>query len=292
MVVESIIGPRTAERNPSEIIVLAFIFVSLAIGVVDYLKIDPPGIMLIMFTLIPAVPFILTLFKLEEEELEHETVMGSKTIRRHVSVVLVLLAFFIGITLGFTFWHLFLEQTDPVKAAKFFDPQLSELKRIQSLGSQFSGQFLEADLSPVIGNAIGPGSVMNFIFFQNLRVLVLVILGSLVYGAGSVFIIIWNASIIGVFLSTIASKYVFNEAPQFSLIPGLSYGILGLIPHGTFEAIAYLTGALAGGILSSALTRKVWGTPEFRPIFIDVLKLIGVSVLLVFIGAVVESATF
>src|SRR3989344_5774947 len=290
MVVESIIGPRTAERNPSEIIVLAFIFVSMAIGVVDYLKIEPPGIMLIMFTLIPSIPFLINLFKLEEEELEHETVLGSRTIRRHFPVILVLLAFFVGLTIGYTFWYLFLEQTDPAKAAAFFDPQLDELKRIQELRNQLSGDFVAGGAQPITANAVNGGSVMAFIFFQNMRVLALVILGSLIYGAGSVFIIIWNASIIGVFLGNVARKFVFHEAPQFSLIPGLSYGVLGLIPHGTFEALAYLTGALAGGILSSALTRKIWGTQEFKPIFIDVMKLVAVSVAFIFVGAMIEGA--
>ncbi|MEK6954138.1 MAG: stage II sporulation protein M [Candidatus Micrarchaeota archaeon] len=292
MVVEAFIGPRTAERNPSEIIVLAFIFVSLAIGIVDYLKVEPPGAMLIMFTLIPSIPFILNLFKLEEEEMEHEIVLGSRTIRRHFSVVLVLAAFFIGLTIAYTFWYLFLEQTDPVRGAKFFEPQLNELKRIQSLSNQLSGKFLENGASPLSASASGPTNPFFFILTQNLRVLALVILGSLIYGAGSVFIIIWNASIIGVFIGNVAKKFVFNEAPAFSLIPGISYGILGLIPHGTFEAIAYLVGALAGGILSSALSRKIWGTPEFKPITFDVIKLMGFAVGLVFVGALIESATF
>ena len=140
MVVEALIGPRTAERNPSEIIVLAFIFVSLAVGIVDFLKIEPMGAMLLMFTLIPALPFILNLFKLEEEELEHETVLGSRTIRRHYSVVLVLLAFFIGMTIAFTFWYLFIDGYDNAKSEKFFGPQLSELKRIGDVGAQLTAQ--------------------------------------------------------------------------------------------------------------------------------------------------------
>jgi uncharacterized membrane protein SpoIIM required for sporulation len=147
-------------------------------------------------------------------------------------------------------------------------------------------------ISPVQGNAVGFNNTFAFIFFQNLKVLILVILGSLIYGAGSVFILIWNASIIGVFLGNVARKFVLHEAPQFSLIPGLSYGILGLIPHGTFELVAYLIGALAGGILSYAITRRVYGTVEFRPILRDVVNLVGAAVFLVFLGALIESATF
>ena len=117
-------------------------------------------------------------------------------------------------------------------------------------------------------------------------------MGSLIYGAGSVFILIWNASIIGVFLGSIARKFVFQEAPQFSIIPGLSYGILGLIPHGTFELISYSTGALAGGILSSAITREAYKTKEFKPILKDVIKLVIFAVICLFVGAFIESTTF
>ncbi|MFH1257838.1 MAG: stage II sporulation protein M [Candidatus Micrarchaeota archaeon] len=292
MVVESLIGPRTAERNPTEIIVLAFIFVSMAVGVVDFLKIEPYGAMLLLFTLMPAVPFILNLFKLEEEELEHETIMHSRTIRRHFSVVLVLLAFFAGLVIGFTFWYLFLQGTDDIKAEKFFDMQLGELQRINDLGSEISGKVLENEISGIQAGAVGFSTIFNLIFYQNLKVLLLVILGSLLYGAGSVFILIWNASVIGVFLGNVARKYVFHEAPAFSLIPGLSYGILGLIPHGSFELISYSIGALAGGILSAAIARRVYGTIEFRPILMDVIKLVLVAVILLFVGAIIESATF
>ncbi|MFH0971871.1 MAG: stage II sporulation protein M [Candidatus Micrarchaeota archaeon] len=286
MVIESLIGPRTAERNPSEIIVLAFIFVSMAVGIVDFLKIEPYGAMLLMFTLIPAIPFVLNLFKLEEEELEHETVLHSRTIRRHFSVLLVLLAFFMGLTIGFTFWYLFLDGTDADRSAKFFEPQLTELSRINELGAQLSGNML----GPLLSGTTGP--VFNFIFFQNLRVLALVVLGSLIYGAGSVFILIWNASVIGIFLGNVARKFVLHEAPAFSLIPGLSYGILGLIPHGTFELASYSIGALAGGILSFAITRKVVDTVEFKPILADVLKLVAISIVFLFVGALIESSTF
>ncbi len=293
MVVEALIGPRTAERNPSEIIVLAFIFVSLAVGIVDFLKIEPMGAMLLMFTLIPALPFILNLFKLEEEELEHETVLGSRTIRRHYSVVLVLLAFFIGMTIAFTFWYLFIDGYDNAKSEKFFGPQLSELKRIGDVGAQLTAQVVgNGDSTPLQGAAVSTTNPFLFILKQNLGVLGLVIMGSLIYGAGSVFILIWNASIIGVFLGSIARKFVFQEAPQFSIIPGLSYGILGLIPHGTFELISYSTGALAGGILSSAITREAYKTKEFKPILKDVIKLVIFAVICLFVGAFIESTTF
>lgn len=292
MVVESLIGPRTAERNPSEIMVLSFIFVSMAIGVVDFLKIEPYGTMLIMFTLIPSIPFVLNLFKLEEEELEHETVLRSKTVKRHFSVIMVLLAFFMGMVMANTFWYLFLDGTEPEKASRFFEPQLSELIRINDLGDQLSGKFTAAATTPIDGAGVSMARTFAFIFFQNLRVLAFVIFGSLIYGAGSVFILIWNASIIGVFLGNLARKFVFHEAPQFSLIPGLSYGILGLIPHGTFELLSYLCGALAGGILSYAITRRVYGKVEFKPILKDVINLVGIAITLIFIGAVIESITF
>ncbi len=291
MVVESLIGPRTAERNPSEIIVLAFIFVSMAVGIVDYLKIEPYGQMVLMFTLIPSIPFILDLFKLEEEELEHETILKSRTIRRHYSVLLVLLAFFMGCVLGFTFWYLFLEGTDAERAAKFFEPQLSELENINSISAQISGKVLESEMGGSQAYAISLSNTFNFIFFHNLRVLMMVVLGSLIYGAGSVFILAWNASVIGVFLGNVARKFVLHQAPAFSLIPGLSYGLLGLIPHGTFELLSYSIGALAGGILSAAISRRVYGSLEFRPILVDVLKLFAVSIAFLFIGAVIEAAT-
>ncbi len=68
----------------------------------------------------------------------------------------------------------------------------------------------------------------------------------------------------------------------------LSIGVAKYITHGVFEIVAYFVAALAGGILSIAVIRHEWKTPEFKKIILDSIDIIAISVLLIAIAAVVE----
>ena len=99
---------------------------------------------------------------------------------------------------------------------------------------------------------------------------------ALIFGAGAVFVIVWNASVLGVFIGSY-SKSLW-EIP----IVGLSF-----LPHGIPEIGAYLLAGLAGGLISAAVLRK---NPRAvtEAIVWDAGKLLALAVILVFIGAVVE----
>jgi uncharacterized membrane protein SpoIIM required for sporulation len=74
------------------------------------------------------------------------------------------------------------------------------------------------------------------ILLNNLKVLFLVLLLSFIYGMGSVLIITWNASVLGVFVGS------FGKFVNF----------LSFIPHTALEFIGFFFGAMAGGLLSMA----------------------------------------
>ena len=64
----------------------------------------------------------------------------------------------------------------------------------------------------VTGNAINAGGVFLKIFLNNIRVLTFCLLFSFFYGVGAIFILTWNASVIGVaignFIRSNVSKYL------------------------------------------------------------------------------------
>ncbi len=274
MVLESIISPEKARQYPWLISILAFIFVSIGLFAADYLGIAK-SIMAITLISVPAIPFVWSLFNYEEQLTAKQIVLGSRTIARHLPVIIVLSMFFIGLIAGFVFWFFALP---PEKTAELFEIQINELKTIGS----FSGNFLGAVTNQEFL------STFEMLFFHNLGVLLIIIAFSLLYGAGAVFVFVWNAAVIGVFIGNYA-KTIAGSTSFFPILTGVSTGALGLLPHGSFELLAYLVAALSGGILSSAITQDVHKTDAFTLILHDTVKLAAVAIILLAIGAFIEA---
>jgi len=122
------------------------------------------------------------------------------------------------------------------------------------------------------------------LFQNNLIVLALVLVFSFVFGAGAIYIITWNATIVGVLIGTIARSGGGNVIVNYLI--ALPMSLLSLLPHGIFEIGAYFFGGLAGGMLSAALVR---GKLPKKSVIKDVFTIFLIAVVLVAIGALVES---
>lgn len=269
MVLEEIIRAETARRNPLKIIFLSALFASIAAVIVFLLRIEPGDYLLLVFTLIPSVHFITALIDCDEERETEKKFLGSHTLARHSSTIAVFLAFFLGLIIAFSFWYLALPPQD---SAKMFSLQQRELQKIQGAFSGFALQKFSEEKYL---------DAFETIFLHNLEVLALVIGFSLLYSAGAVFVLIWNASVISVFLG--------NVAKQTSLVAGLGAGTMGLLPHGSFEILAYSTAALAGGILSRAVIRRKLESMEFFQTAYDAAKLSAWAILFFAVAAIIES---
>jgi uncharacterized membrane protein SpoIIM required for sporulation len=91
-----------------------------------------------------------------------------------------------------------------------------------------------------------------------------------------------------VFIGSLASELVRNNPAQFAIWGGIGASVLNLLPHGTFELLAYLCIAIAGGILSESLLHKKYRNPEFLVIVYDVTKLACWGLLFLAAGALIE----
>lgn len=277
MVLEGLLDVKCIEKNPLPLILLSTVFVSISIAATLYINLagEANSLLVVLLVAIPSIPLILQLFNYEEECTERTQFLGSRTLARHAPAIIVLLAYFIGLTIAFTAWFIILT---PEQDANVFGNQINELKSLQT--GMLSGKTVERF-----------EFAFETIFLNNLKVLGIILVFSLLYGAGAVFIIIWNASVIGVFLGGIAKEQLMRGAEQ-AAVTGLSASAAGLIPHGVFELLAYSTAALAGGILSCAIVRRQFGKPAFKLISYDTIKLIGWSIVFLAVGALIESSYF
>ncbi|MFH1055393.1 MAG: stage II sporulation protein M [Candidatus Altiarchaeota archaeon] len=134
-------------------------------------------------------------------------------------------------------------------------------------------------ISPGPGGDFRGGELFNSIVSNNLKITVICVLLSLLYGSGAIFILMYNSSIAGVMYGDALRSILWGSS---ELYPNL----LNYLPHTTIEIFAYLLAAISGGIISKA---TVGSQPGSTRIWLkDGLQLFVFSVILILIGAWVE----
>ena len=276
MVLEAIADPRSYSGKPLSVAILGFVFVTIAVYGARYLLANSTSLLAVTLVALPSVTLVSSIFANAEEEAESDRVLG--TVTRYLPVLVTLSAYFVGVSAAFTFYFLVLPQAD---SQILFADQSTELSFISSsvsghaIATSFRGNF---------------ASAFYFLFFNNLRVLAIMLAGSILYGAGTVLVLDWNASVIGVFIGSVAKQLALAEPSKFAIWGGIGVGVLGILPHGSLELLSYLSAALAGGILSAALLRKNWGNTDFIVVLFDVAKLSLWSIVFLSIGALLEAS--
>lgn len=204
----------------------------------------------IFFILIAAVPFFRTLM-VQEERAEKTSHNLRQMLSRNKYAFEYFFFFYAGIFITYFVGALFLP--DQMHSALF--------------GNQF-GVF-----SSVLG---GFASQNHFyaILFNNLKIVILALILSLIYGAGALMILTWNASVLGVFLAQ----------------QGLQ--LWKYLPHAGLEFLGFFAASIAGGILSAGIEKHEVGTKNFKHVYEDALFLVIAAVLIIILAAIVEVYVF
>lgn len=292
--IEALISPKRARREPWDLMFIAFLFVSFGVIVELVFERTLKGGMII-FTLIPSIPLLWHLIVWEErhEECEYskyckESCSSCKgkhhsIKRKHVPFFLyhkrlleVFAFFFLGCVMGYTFWYCVLPAE---KTAELYSEQIYHVSMIYEKIQSTTGR-VTAFTGLLVSRVFSPGR-FELLILNNLQVLAAIFLFSLLYGIGAVYILLWNASIIGL---VVGSSFV-----KGGLVNGF-LTFLGLLPHGIFEISAWFLTAIAGGILSVAIMRLNFDREEFKHILLDVVILSFIAFILLTIGAVIESS--
>lgn len=218
------------------------------------------------FTALLALPSLNRMLALESHEAASEEKFDLiDPFRNHADIFGVYIFLFIGVLLAFAVFALLL----PGIAA-------NEL---------FSGQLGAVGLA---GKAADSGaSGFSHVFYNNFLVFCFAFLASFIYGSGSVFVIIWNASVWGVVFGSIA-----REASGSLLGPLAYFGkmMLAVSPHMITEASAYVLAAIAGGIVSQALLREKFFSSRFSNVVQAALVVFFFATMLLVVSAYVETS--
>ncbi|MFH1752362.1 MAG: stage II sporulation protein M, partial [archaeon] len=290
MVLEALIPAEKVFQHPYLMLIEAFLIVSAGIIVSLLLFPRSASILSIALVSLGTLPVIHLLFKAEEQREEIKPGKAISFLSRHFNLVKVYGWLFIGMILCYSIWFVAL----PLDARNsVFVEQNNALNQISEIKANLTGQIVSNE---AIGNLCKNNdfaSIFECIFFNNATVLGLAILLSFAYGAGAILLIAWNASVIGVVIGQdVLSMIIVYGGTPLSVIPAYLHGLfnaIGFIPHGMPEIIAYFIGAIAGGIISVAITKKKIFTKAFENISADVLVTIIIAYTLLVIAALIET---
>lgn len=275
---EMLINPRKAERKPWEMFFVGLLYASLSVLLVEWIfgqdvvLVQYSGILVVTFSVMFTLPFMYYLIKDEEKK---EEVGGGwiKLLKNHSTALTALLFLFIGFIVAFSFWYIILGSENNFRAQIETYCMINRPGDIKECASQYG----------VTSNIAGTGYMtakekVIGIFANNIYVMIFTLIFSLVFGAGAIFVLAWNASVIAAAIGIFARE-------QISQIP---LGVARYMIHGMPEIAAYFIAAMAGGILSVGVIRHKFKDEKFWTALQDSLNLIIVAIIVLFIAALVE----
>jgi len=275
MVVESILNPLKAEKRPIEMFFIGIAFSSIALLLSLWVFTEQTSLLMVFLTVMACLPIVYKTMGFEESK-DLRIKKEFALLKEHNKAILFLMLLFLGITVSFVGWYVFLPP-DTLNIA--FDKQT---ETIQTINNRVSG------------NAIQQFTLFTKIFQNNMKVLVFAILFSFIYGAGAIFILTWNASVIGTAIGNFIRSNLGEYATaigftKFSAYFGVvSVGLLRYALHGIPEILAYIYGGLAGGIISVAIIRKHYRNENFSHILFDVSELLIISISFLLVAGLLE----
>ncbi len=267
---ESIINPKRNERGPIKMFFVGILFGSLSLILVhlffssDFVLSQYSGMIVVTFCVMFSFPYLYFLIK--QEESEDEQVEGISGVwGAHKDAIFAFMWLFIGFVVAFSFWNIALKNDD------LFGAQLKTYCMINDPGQIDSciARNSHKTINNLHTGAVTKEMRLFSIIENNVYVMIFTLLFSLIFGAGAIFVLAWNASVIASAVGVFA-EYHFSQIPL---------GILRYMVHGVPEIAAYFVTALAGGIIGAGVIRRQIKDKRF-------LRIIENSIILLFIGII------
>ncbi|MBN2095105.1 MAG: stage II sporulation protein M [Candidatus Aenigmarchaeota archaeon] len=260
MVLEALISPCTLRRHPSEAIIQGAAGTAVAIFVCQILA--QSGLFLTMLITLALLPSVIIQIRHDEKQSENQEFWKycyeGGFLSRHGALILDYIFLILGISVTIACSYLIIpDQT----ASMIYSDQVRVIGEIT-------------------GNVTRP-DLFSMILVNNLGVMAICFVFSLFYASGAIFLIAWNATVLGVVVGQGAKALA-----GFHAIPLV---LLSYAPHGSFEFLGYILAAIAGGILSVAVTRHKESREHFRFILKDAVLLTVLAVAMLIIGAYIEA---
>lgn len=275
---ESLINPKRVETGSWKMFFIGLIYGSLSLLLVqwffggDIVLSKFSGMIVVTFCVMFSLPFMFFLFRKEEEE--DEQIEGFFSVfKAHKDAIYAFMWLFLGFIIAFAFWYMILGDAD------LFNAQIETYCMINSPGN-IEGCVAKYDIENQATPTGAATKEMRFlsIIENNIYVMIFTLIFSLIFGAGAIFVLAWNASVISAAIG-IFTNYDVKDIP---------FGLLRYMIHGFPEIAAYFITALAGGIFGVGVIKNGIRGPTFLKIVENVVILLFISIIILIIAAVIE----
>lgn len=275
---EMILSPRRSERKPWELFFVGLVYAGLSIILShwifsqDAVLTQYSGIFVVTFAVMFSMPYVYYTIKYEEAKNDFGIKSGFRLIKEHSRAIHCFLWLFFGFIIAFSAFYILFGTTDNYKA------QIETYCAINSPSSYDACTIEHGVKTGRLTGGITKVEMLGGIFTNNLYVLIFTIVFSLIFGAGGIFILTWNASVIA------AAMVIFSKQNIYAL----PWSLIRYMIHGLPEITAYFVGTLAGGIIGISIIQKHFKTEKFWDILYDSLLLIICAIGILLIGAIIE----
>ena len=217
---ETLINPKKAERKPWEMIFIGFLYATVSVLIADFLFLKNPvfegyiSILIVCFTVMFSIPFFFYIIKIEEEK-DIKIKSEKRLIKEHGKAINALLFLFLGYVVAFSLLYVLMPVTTTeanfkiqvetychINARYNFDDCIKE-----SLSGDFTGMAVTQRNVPGIREGM---SRVAMILSNNFYVLLFSLLFSFLFGAGAIFILAWNGSVIAAAIGIFARQNIVN----------------------------------------------------------------------------------
>ena len=274
---ESLINPKRVEKGAWKMLFVGLLYGSLSLLLVhwffarDAVLSQYSGILVVTFCVMFSLPFMYFIIKQEEEE-DEEVEGFLKVWETHKDAIFALMWLFLGFVLAFTFWYILLQNST------LFNAQIETYCMINSPGN-IENCVSEYALSE---SGISGGATKELRFLSimenNIYVMIFTLIFSLIFGAGAIFILAWNASVIAAAIG-VFTQYRLSEIP---------IGIARYMIHGFPEIAAYFITALAGGMFGFGVIKHGIRNRHFVRVLENVALLLFLAIIILIVAAVIE----
>jgi len=274
---ESLINPKRVEKGAWKMLFVGLLYGSLSLLLVhwffarDAVLSQYSGILVVTFCVMFSLPFMYFIIKQEEEE-DEEVEGFLKVWETHKDAIFALMWLFLGFVLAFTFWYILLQNST------LFNAQIETYCMINSPGN-IENCVSEYALSE---SGISGGATKELRFLSimenNVYVMIFTLIFSLIFGAGAIFILAWNASVIAAAIG-VFTQYRISQIPL---------GIVRYMIHGFPEIAAYFITALAGGMFGFGVIKHGIRDKRFVRVIENVALLLFLAIIILIVAAAIE----
>jgi len=265
MVFELLLNPKKAEGKPWELFFLGFAYSIMGAVLGYFIFRSYASLIMVVLAVIASVPFMHNLISREEEKgvkIEDER----RLLKAHAKSIELFAFLFLGFLVGYVICFVALPLS---LSSRMFEAQINTIMAVRAIAA---------------GNFFAKLSTLSVIFFNNLKILFFCVLFSFFYGAGAIFILTWNASV----MAAAIGSFISSGLRSGSLLQVTAVGFMRYLLHGLPEIVAYFVGALAGGIISVAIIKHEFRGKKFNLVLRDAIDLIFISIGILVLSGLIE----